>query len=865
MTKNNESKNTAPVSDVKTMVDDLCAKAKAALQEFLSYDQEQVDKIIEKMTYAGLAAQIELSQFAVEETGRGVFEDKITKNVYAVEFVYNNIRNLKTVGVIENNPYEHIEVIAEPVGVIAAVTPVTNPTSTTMFKIISALKARNPIIFGFHPSAQKCSSRAAEILYAAALEAGAPENCIQWISEPSLEASNALMNHPDVDLILATGGSGMVRAAYSTGKPALGVGPGNTPAYIHKSADLKRAATDILTSKTFDNGMICASEQAVIVDREISEEFEAYMKFNKCYFCNEAEIKKLTAACFKETGALNADIVGKTPHYIAGLAGIDVAEETKILMAQIPDATDEYMLSHEKLSPVLAYIVVDSTEEGISMAEKMLAQGGMGHTSCIHARDEEVIQEFGRRLKSGRLIVNSPTSHGGIGDIYNWLTPSLTLGCGSYGHNSTTDNVSVMNLMNKKRMARRRKNMQWFKVPPKIFFEPDATQYLAVMEGIERIFIVTDPAMAKLGYVDKINHYLAQRTNKVQTYLFAEVEPDPSLDTLKKGVAAMNIFKPDTIVALGGGSSMDAAKGMWLFYEHPDADFKAMKEKFLDIRKRTVKFPKMGSKCKLVCMPTTSGTGSEVTSFAVITDKETNNKYPLADYELTPDVAIIDPSYTMTVPQGITADTGLDALTHAIEAYVSIMATDYTDGLCMQAIRLVFEWLPVVYNDPSNEEGRYHMANASCLAGMAFTNAFLGINHSLAHKLGAAFRVPHGRANAVLMPHVIEYNAQHPTKFTNFARYDHYVADERYAKIARELGFPASTTEEGVQSLISEIKKLMQSLNVPFTLRECGVKEKEYMDAIGELALKAFDDQCTTANPRLPKVTELEEIYRKIY
>ena len=711
--------------NVNEMIDGYVAKAQKALDEFMALNQEQIDTIVKAMTLAGLDKHMELAKMAVEETGRGVYEDKITKNMFATEYVYHSIKNEKTVGVIAENDLEDYEIIAEPVGVVCGVTPVTNPTSTTMFKALISVKSRNPIIFGFHPGAQKCSAAAAKIVLDAAVAAGAPENCIQWIEYPSIEATNALMNHPGVATVLATGGSGMVKAAYSTGKPALGVGPGNVPCYIHKSADLEQAVNDLILSKTFDNGMICASEQAAIVDKAIAPKFEKLMKKYGCYFAKPDEIKKLSDYCIdSEKGAVNPVIVGKPATWIAEQAGVKVPEGTKILLAKLDGVGPEYPLSREKLSPVLAYFIVDSTEEGIDRAEEMVMFHGMGHSAVIHANDEDVIQKYAATMKASRLIVNSPSSHGAIGDIYNTNMPSLTLGCGSYGGNSVSGNVTTVNLINQKRVAKRRVNMQWFKVPDKIYFEHNSIQYLEKMPNITRAFIVTDPGMVSLGYVDKILYYLRKRTEHVHCEIFSDVEPDPSIETVKRGAQMMDEFKPDVIIALGGGSAMDAAKGMWLFYEHPDVDFNSLRLRFLDIRKRAFKFPKMGNKAQLVAIPTTSGTGSEVTSFAVISDKKNNMKYPLADYELTPNIAIIDPQFVMSLPKSATADTGLDVLTHALEAYVSVMASDYTDGLAMKAIQLVFKYLPRAYkNGAEDAEAREKMHNASCMAGMAFTNA----------------------------------------------------------------------------------------------------------------------------------------------
>ena len=853
--------------NVNEMIDGYVAKAQKALNEFMALNQEQIDAIVKAMTLAGLDKHMELAKMAVEETGRGVYEDKITKNMFATEYVYHSIKNEKTVGVIAENDLEDYEIIAEPVGVVCGVTPVTNPTSTTMFKSLISVKSRNPIIFGFHPGAQKCSAAAAKIVLDAAVAAGAPENCIQWIEYPSIEATNALMNHPGVATVLAPGGSGMVKAAYSTGKPALGVGPGNVPCYIHKSADLEQAVNDLILSKTFDNGMICASEQAAIVDKAIAPKFEKLMKKYGCYFAKPDEIKKLSDYCIdSEKGAVNPVIVGKPATWIAEQAGVKVPEGTKILLAKLDGVGPEYPLSREKLSPVLAYFIVDSTEEGIDRAEEMVMFHGMGHSAVIHANDEDVIQKYAATMKASRLIVNSPSSHGAIGDIYNTNMPSLTLGCGSYGGNSVSGNVTTVNLINQKRVAKRRVNMQWFKVPDKIYFEHNSIQYLEKMPNITRAFIVTDPGMVSLGYVDKILYYLRKRTEHVHCEIFSDVEPDPSIETVKRGAQMMDEFKPDVIIALGGGSAMDAAKGMWLFYEHPDVDFNSLRLRFLDIRKRAFKFPKMGNKAQLVAIPTTSGTGSEVTSFAVISDKKNNMKYPLADYELTPNIAIIDPQFVMSLPKSATADTGLDVLTHALEAYVSVMASDYTDGLAMKAIQLVFKYLPRAYkNGAEDAEAREKMHNASCMAGMAFTNAFLGLNHSIAHKIGGEYHVPHGRANAVLLPHVIKYNASTPSKFVSFPKYKKFIADEKYAEIAAFLGLPAKTTEEGVQSLINAVIDLMKEVNEPLSFSECGIDEETYMRNVPDIANKAFEDQCTTANPKLPLVKEIEQIMRDAY
>lgn len=852
--------------DVNQMVNSLVEKAKIALEEFMKLDQEKIDNIVHQMALAGLDNHMRLAKMAVEETGRGIYEDKIIKNIFSTEYIWHSIKKEKTVGVIDESDLEGYIEVAEPVGVVAGVTPVTNPTSTTMFKAIISTKTRNPIIFAFHPSAQKCSSEAAKIVRDAAVKAGAPENCVQWIECPSIEATNALMNHPDVALILATGGSGMVRSAYSAGKPALGVGPGNVPCYINKTCNIEQACNDLILSKSFDNGMICASEQAAIVDKDVAKDFEKIMSENNCYFLKDDEIKKVQEFMMPEDKHfhLNPDVVGKSPYWIASQAGVKVPEDTKILIAKIPSAGLDYPLSKEKLSPVLAYIVVKDEKEGFAQCKIMLDIGGLGHSAVIHAGDEELCKAFAEKMQVGRIIANSPSTHGAIGDIYNTNMPSLTLGCGSFGKNSTTSNVSSVNLINKKRLAKRRTNMQWFKIPPKIYFENNSIQYLEKMPNITRAFIVTDPMMVKLGYVDKILHYLRKRPEYCHAEIFADVEPDPSVETIMRGVESMNNFQPNVIIALGGGSAIDAAKGMWLFYEHPDTSFDGLRMKFLDVRKRAFAFPKLGEKAEFVAIPTTSGTGSEVTAFSVITDKNNNIKYPLADYELTPDVAIIDPQFVMTMPKSITADTGMDVLTHAMEAYVSVLSSDYTDGLALKAIQLVFEYLPSSYKN-GDELSREKMHNASAIAGMAFTNAFLGINHSLAHKLGGEFHIPHGRANAVLLPHVIEYNAQKPTKFATFPKYNKFIGDVKYAEIARYLGLPCSTVEEGVKSLIKAVKALQTELGIPTTIKDCGINEAEFLAKIPTLADNAHEDQCTPANPRYPLVKELENIYKKAY
>ena len=853
----------------KEMIDELVEKAKQASKEYMKLDQNQINKIIKEMSMAGLEHHMELAKMAVEETGRGVYEDKITKNMFATEYIYHSIKYEKTVGVISENDEEDYVEIAEPVGIIAGVTPVTNPTSTTMFKSIISAKTRNVIIFGFHPSSQKCSKRAAEILRDAAVKAGAPENCILWIEEPSVLATRMLMNHPDVNLILATGGTGMVKAAYSCGKPALGVGPGNVPCYIDKTAKLKTTVNDVVMSKSFDYGMICASEQAVIVDKEIYKEFEKLMREAGCYFVNPEEKEKLGKSMFdytEENGyKLKSSIPGQSPYQIAKAAGFEIPKETKVIVVYEEGIGKDYPFSREKLSPVLTYYIVENEEEGIAKSEQLIEFGGLGHSAVIHSENEDTILKFSETMKAGRIIVNSPSTHGAIGDIYNTNMPSLTLGCGSFGGNSTTANVSSVNLINIKRVAKRRVNMQWFKIPEKIYFEPGSIAYLEKMPDIERVFIVTDESMVKYGYVDKILYHLNKRQHRGHYEVFTEVEPDPSFDTIKKGVAAMKVFKPNVIIALGGGSPIDAAKGMWLFYEHPDADVEGLKLKFMDIRKRTYKFPKLGEKCKLVAIPTTSGTGSEVTSFAVITDKEKNKKYPLADYELTPNVAIVDPELVMSLPKSVTADTGMDVLTHALEAYVSNMASDYTNALAEKAVGLVTTYLEKAYDDGSDKEAREKMHNASTIAGMAFTNAFLGVNHSLAHKIGGEFHLPHGRINAILLPYVIKYNSSLPSKFVSFPKYEYFVADEQYAHMAKRIGLKGKTKEELINSLIERIRQMNEHLNIPKSFQEAGLDENEFMSKVDMLADRAFEDQCTTANPRVPLVEELKQILIDAY
>ena len=859
--------------NVNQMIDELVVKANAALEEFRELNQEQVDYIVAKCSVAGLDHHGTLAASAIEETHRGVFEDKATKNLFTCEYVVNNMRYLRTAGIISENPVTGIVEVADPVGVVCGITPVTNPTSTVMFKALICLKTRNPIIFAFHPSAQKCSKLAAEIIKEAAVAAGAPKDCIQWIEYPSMDATSTLMAHEGVATILATGGNSMVKAAYSCGKPALGVGAGNVPAYIEKTAKIKQAVNDIVLSKTFDNGMICASEQAVIVDKEIFEEVKNEFIRYGVYFINEEQKKQLEKYMFGGkcdshhcSAALNPAVVGQTANWIAKEAGIEVPENTSILAAMCDSVGPQEPLTREKLSPVLAFLISDSTEEGINKACQMVEFNGLGHSAAIHTEDKRISEEFGERVKAIRIIWNSPSTFGGIGNVYNSFLPSLTLGCGSYGRNSVGGNVSAINLLNIKKIGKRRNNMQWFKVPSKIYFERNSIEYLKDMREISKAFIVTDRSMVDLGYVNRVTDQLNLRLNKVQVQLFCDVEPDPDITTIKQGLRLMESFQPDVIIALGGGSPMDAAKAMWLFYEHPEVNFDDLKQKFIDIRKRAFKYPELGKKSKLVCIPTTSGTGSEVTPFAVISNKAENRKYPLADYSLTPTVAICDPEFTTTLPARVTADTGMDVLTHALEAYVSILASDFTDGLALQAIQMVFEYLPrAVKNGKNDLEAREKMHNASTIAGMAFANAFLGMNHSLAHTIGGEFHVPHGRANAILLPHVIRYNGEVPQKLSIWPKYDYYKANLKYQRVAMTLGLPASTPEEGVESLAVAVSNLGKEVGIDMNFASCGISEEEWMARLNEVALIAFEDQCSPANPRLPLVKDMEEILKKAY
>ncbi|MFB7890518.1 MULTISPECIES: bifunctional acetaldehyde-CoA/alcohol dehydrogenase [Cellulosimicrobium] len=855
-------------------IDVLVERARKALDQYMSLTQEDVDRIVLKASVAGLHQHGHLAQMAVAETGRGVFEDKATKNIFACEHVPNSMANLKTVGIIGRDELTGVVEIAEPVGVVCAVTPVTNPTSTTIFKSLIALKTRNPVVFAFHPSAQRSSVEAARIVRDAAVAAGAPDDCIQWVEHPSIEATNTLMHHPGVALILATGGNGMVRAAYSAGKPALGVGAGNVPAYVEKSADLGRAINDVVMSKSFDNGMVCASEQALILDDVIYDDAMRELARLHAYRATPAEKAMLERLIFGVeangtncAGAkLNPKVVGKSPVWIAREAGFEVPDDTSIILAEIDDVGPDEPLSREKLTPVLAVLRARDTEHGVRLAERMVELDGLGHSAAIHTADQELVERYGSRVKAVRVLWNSPTSLGGIGDIYNALLPSLTLGCGSYGANSVSNNVSAVNLINVKRIGRRNNNMQWFKVPAKTYFEPNSIQYLAQMRDVHRVTIVTDKVMSRIGVVDRVLDVLARREEKVAIQIIDAVEPEPSVGTVNRGAESMRDFEPDTIIAIGGGSPMDAAKVMWLRYEHPEIEFSDMREKFFDVRKRAYKFPELGGKAKLVCIPTSSGTGAEVTPFAVITDPETGFKYPLADYALTPTVAIVDPVLTDTMPAKLAADSGFDALTHATEAFVSVYANDFTDGLCLQAIKMVFEHIEdSVTQGAAAPKAREKMHNAATIAGMAFGSAMLGIVHAMAHTVGSTFHLVHGRTNAVLLPHVIRYNGQVPTKLTSWPKYERYVAPERFQEIAKHLGLPASTPEEGVESYAKAVEELRAKVGIESTFAAQGVDETAFLSRLDDLALRSFEDQCAPANPRMPVLEDMRDILVAAY
>ncbi len=855
-----------PARTVTETIDSLVGNALKALEEYASFGQEQIDHIVKKASVAALDEHAELADLAVRETGRGVFEDKAVKNLFACEHVTNDMATLKTVGVIARDDISGLVEIAEPVGVICGITPVTNPTSTTIFKALIALKTRNPIVFAFHPSAQECSVAAAAVVRDAAVAAGAPEACVQWIEQPSLPATTALMRHEGVSTILATGGGGMVRAAYSAGKPALGVGPGNVPAYIESTADLRRAVNDIVLSKSFDNGMICASEQAAVIDAAVYEPVLAQFAALHAHRATAEEKRKLETLLFGAGARLNPEVVGRSAAWIAERAGFAVAPGTSVILAEVAEVGPAEPLTREKLCPVLAVLRAGSREEGIVLAERMVEFGGLGHSAAIHTRDEALAEEFGMRVKAVRIIWNAPSSQGGIGDMYNAFVPSLTLGCGSYGRNSVSHNVSAVDLLNIKRIGRRTNNLQWFKVPAKVYFEPHAIRYLVDMPGVHRVTIVTDPTMTRLGYVDRIITVLGRRPERVALQIIDDVEPEPSVATVDRGAEMMRAFRPDTIIALGGGSAMDAAKVMWLRYEHPEVVFDDMRQKFFDIRKRAFKFPPLGELARLVCVPTTSGTGAEVTPFAVITDTATGKKYPLADYALTPSVAIVDPVLAADLPAVVTADSGFDALTHAIEAYVSVYASDFTDGLALHAIKLIFANLErAVRHGAADPEARERMHNAGTIAGMAFGNAFLGIVHAMSHTLGATFHVAHGRTNAILLPHVIRYNGTIPAKLSGWPKYEHYRAPERFQEIARSLGLPAGSPAAGVESLAAAVERLREAAGIEASFQAAGVPEGAFLDRLPGQARNAYEDQCAPANPRMPMLGDMQDLMRAAY
>ena len=850
--------------EVTQMIDSLAEKGQEALKELSKKSQQEINDIVHQMSMAAVDQHMHLAKLAYDETGRGIYEDKAIKNLYASEYIWNSIKDNKTVGIIGEDKQKGLTYVAEPIGVICGVTPTTNPTSTTIFKAMIAIKTGNPIIFAFHPSAQQSSKYAAKVILEAATKAGAPKDCIQWIEVPSIEATKQLMNHKDIALVLATVGSGMVKSAYSTGKPALGVGPGNVPTYIEKTAHIKRAVNDIIGSKTFDNGMICASEQVMVVDKEVYTDVVKEFKLHQTYFVNKNELQQLEDAIMNEDKtAVKPDIVGKSAVDIAKLSGISVPEKTKLLVAEIDGIGKDYPLSREKLSPVLAMVTAKSTGHALQICEDTLKFGGLGHTAVIHTEDSQLQQKFGLKMKACRVLVNTPSAVGGIGNMYNELIPSLTLGCGSHGRNSISHNVSAVDLLNIKTIAKRRNNMQWFKLPPKVYFEENSVMYLTEMDNVERVMIVCDPGMVNIGYTDIVEQVLRRRENQPQIKVFNEVEPNPSTHTVYKGLEMFINFQPDTIIALGGGSAMDAAKAIWMFFEHPETSFFGAKQKFLDIRKRTYKITKPKN-AKFICIPTTSGTGSEVTPFAVITDSETHVKYPLADYALTLDIAIVDPQFVLSVPKDVAADTGMDVLTHAIESYVSVMASDYTRGLSLQAIKLTFDYLKSSVQE-NDKHSREKMHNASTMAGMAFANAFLGISHSIAHKIGGEYGIPHGRTNAILLPHVIRYNAKDPQKHALFPKYDFFRADTDYADIAKFLGLKGNTTDELVDALANAVYDLGCSVGIDMNLKSQGVTEELLHSTIERMAELAFEDQCTTANPKEPLISELKGIIETAY
>ncbi|MCL2222894.1 MAG: bifunctional acetaldehyde-CoA/alcohol dehydrogenase [Oscillospiraceae bacterium] len=843
-------------------------KVRAAQGIYADFSQEKVDKIFKAAALAACKQRIPLAKMAAEETGMGIVEDKVIKNHYASEYIYNQYKNTKTCGVIEEDRSAGIRRIAEPMGLIAAVIPTTNPTSTAIFKALLALKTRNGIIFMPHPRARRCTAEAARIVYEAAVAAGAPKGIIAWIETPSLELSNEAMRSSD--LILATGGSGMVKAAYSSGKPALGVGAGNVPAVIHKSADIKTAVSSIIVSKTFDNGVICSSEQSVIVDDVVYDAVKKEFAHRGCYFLKPDETEKVRKTIVIN-GALNAKIVGQPATEIAKLAEVKVPADTKVLIGEVESVEFSEEFSHEKLSPVLAMYRYKTFGEAIKKADKLIREGGFGHTASLYidTHENKDLARFESTMKTCRILVNTPSAHGGIGDLYNFkLAPSLTLGCGSWGGNSVSDNVGVRHLLNIKTVAERRENMLWFRTPEKVYFKKGslsvALNELKEVYDKKRVFIVTDEFLYKNNYTKPVTDKLDEMD--IRHFTFFNVLPDPTLQSAKEGAKAMCDFEPDCIIAIGGGSPMDAAKIMWTLYEHPDADFHDLATRFMDIRKRIFSYPKMGAKANFIAIPTTAGTGSEVTPFAVITDEETGIKYPIADYEILPDIAIIDVGLMMDMPQSLTAASGIDALVHSLEAYASMLANDYTDGLALTSIKNTIKYLPIAYEDGRNEEAREKMANASTIAGMAFANAFLGICHSLAHKLGACFHLPHGVANALLICEVIKFNATgKPNKMGAFSQYKYPKATERYAEIASFLGLPGKTDEEKTSKLIDEINKLKKSVGIKKCIKDYGIPEKEFLSKLDEMVEQAFDDQCTGANPRYPLMEELKEIYLKAY
>ena len=843
---------------------------KEAQKIFATYTQEQVDEIFRQAALAANNARIKLAKMAVEETGMGIVEDKVIKNHFAAEYIYNQYKDMKTCGVLEEDKTFGVTKIAEPIGVIAAIVPTTNPTSTAIFKTLIALKTRNAIIISPHPRAKKATIAAAKVVLDAAVKAGAPEGIIGWIDEPSVELSGNVMRESDI--ILATGGPAMVKAAYSSGRPALGVGAGNTPAIIDETAHIKMAVNSILLSKTFDNGVICASEQSIVVLEEVYDEVKKELADRGAYILKGEEIDKVRKVILNDRGGLNADMVGQSAYKIAQMAGVNVPESAKVLVGEVTSVELEEPFSHEKLSPVLAMYKAKSFEEALDKADRLIELGGMGHTSILYTdqiKSKDRILTFGERMKTARTLINMPAAQGAIGDLFNFkLAPSLTLGCGSWGGNSVSENVGPKHLINIKSIAERRENMLWFRVPEKTYFKygclPVALEELHDM-GKKKAFIVTDKVLFQMGYTNKVTEVLEK--NGIQYKIFSDVEPDPTLRCARAGAKEMLDFNPDVIISLGGGSAMDAAKIMWVMYEHPEVNFHDLAMTFMDIRKRIYKFPTMGQKAMMVSIATSAGTGSEVTPFAVITDETTGVKYPLADYELTPDMAIVDAELMMTSPKGLTACAGIDVLVHSIEAYVSIMASEYTNGLALEAIRLVFKYLPDAYNEgTTNVKAREKMAHASCMAGMAFSNAFLGINHSLAHKLGAFHHLPHGMANSLVMNEVIRFNATDaPTKQAAFAQYKYPNASWRYARIADHLGLGGSTNEEKVELLIKAIEELQAKVNMPKTIKEAGISEDAFYATLDEMVEQAFDDQCTGANPRYPLMSELKEIYIKSY